>query len=134
MPFRDDFRGSAEKALESAAEIILSGDLNVILLEQTHCLLEKHLICKNKYVTSCVTNPYNCCVFICFSSSCVSRVASFSGLSVVIAPSVFSSVYFPSLLTRPLFPPNLWWYSRITPCSHQRVTFLYDCITRNLLS
>lgn len=66
MPFRDDFRGSAEKALESAAEIILSGDLNVILLEQTHCLLEKHLICKNKYVTSCVTNPYNCCVFYLF--------------------------------------------------------------------
>jgi hypothetical protein len=35
-----------------------------------------------------------CCVFVLFiSSSCVPYFASFSGLSILIAPSVFSSVY-----------------------------------------
>jgi hypothetical protein len=30
---------------------------------------------------------------LCFSSSCVLYVARFSGLSILIAPSVFSNVY-----------------------------------------
>ncbi len=41
-----------------------------------------------------VVSKTYCVVFLfCLSSSCVSYVASFSGLSIVIAPSVFSSVY-----------------------------------------
>ena len=41
-----------------------------------------------------VSNTY-CVVFlICFSSSCVPYVLIFSGLSILIAPSVFSNVYF----------------------------------------
>ena len=33
------------------------------------------------------------CVFVCFSSSCVPYVASFSELSIFYAPSVFCNVY-----------------------------------------
>jgi hypothetical protein len=40
-----------------------------------------------------VSNTY-CVVFLfCFSSSCVLYVDSFSGISILVAPSVFSSVY-----------------------------------------
>jgi hypothetical protein len=36
-----------------------------------------------------------CCgFFVCFSSFCAHYVVSFSGLSILIAPSVFSDVYF----------------------------------------
>ena len=34
-----------------------------------------------------------CCVLFSLSSSCVPFVASFSGLSILIAPTVFSNVY-----------------------------------------
>jgi hypothetical protein len=40
-----------------------------------------------------VSNTY-CAVFLfCFSSSCVLSFASFSGLSILLAPSAFSNVY-----------------------------------------
>jgi hypothetical protein len=34
-----------------------------------------------------------CCVFVFLSSSCVPYVPSFAGMSIFIAPSVFSKVY-----------------------------------------
>ena len=34
-----------------------------------------------------------CCVFVCFSSSCVPYIASFSGLCSFVAPSVLSNFY-----------------------------------------
>jgi len=40
-----------------------------------------------------VSNKY--CVLFCFSSSCIPYVVSFSWLSILIAPSVFSNVYLP---------------------------------------
>ena len=41
-----------------------------------------------------------CCVafLFCLSSSCVPYVANFSGLSIFIAPSVFSNVYLSCVL------------------------------------
>ena len=46
-----------------------------------------------------------CCVMFlfCFSLSCVPYVAGFSGLSCLIAPSVFSNVYVMSMFCRSLF-------------------------------
>jgi hypothetical protein len=50
-----------------------------------------------------VSNAY-CVVFLlCFSSSCVLYVASFSGLSFLITPAVFSNVYFVNN-----FPMDIW--------------------------
>ena len=46
------------------------------------------------YMRIVMSNTY-CVVFLlCFSSSCVPYVASFSRLSILIVPSVFSNVYF----------------------------------------
>jgi len=50
-----------------------------------------YVICVCLYIV--VLNTY-CVVFlVCFYSSCVPYVVSFSGLSIFIAPSVFSNVY-----------------------------------------
>ena len=47
-----------------------------------------------------VSNTY-CVVFLfCLSSSCVLDVASFSGSSIFIAPSVFSNVYLHQISNR----------------------------------
>jgi len=40
-----------------------------------------------------MSNKYGVVVMFCFSSLCVPYVASFSGLSFFIAPSVFSNGY-----------------------------------------
>jgi len=40
-----------------------------------------------------VSNPYCVVCLLCFSTSCVPYVVSFSGLSFCIAPSVFANVY-----------------------------------------
>jgi len=40
----------------------------------------------------CPTHIVLCCALFCFSSSCVPYVTSFSGLSILISPSVFSNV------------------------------------------
>jgi hypothetical protein len=48
-------------------------------------------LCLFAYNGLMVSNTY--CVMFCFSSSCGSYVASFSVLSISIAPSVFSNVY-----------------------------------------
>ena len=40
-----------------------------------------------------VSNTYCVVCFVCLSSSCVPYVASFSGLSILLVPSVFSNVY-----------------------------------------
>jgi hypothetical protein len=53
------------------------------------CGLMIYVICVCLRVV--VSNTY-CVVFLfCFSSSCVPYIASFSGLSILIAPSVFSN-------------------------------------------
>jgi uncharacterized membrane protein YesL len=52
-----------------------------------------YLHCLSLYVYSGIQH-ISSCVLLCFSSCCVSYVASFSGLSpFLIAPSVFSDVY-----------------------------------------
>jgi hypothetical protein len=40
-----------------------------------------------------VPNKYCTVLLFCLSSSCVPNVISFSGLPILIAPSVFSNVY-----------------------------------------
>ena len=61
------------------------------------------VVCRGAYVLftfSCVClcivapNTYYVVFFVCFSSSCLPFVVSFSRLSFLIAPSVFSNVYY----------------------------------------
>jgi len=94
-PFRDDFHGLAEKAVESTAKIILTGKLNVILsVEPTHCLvdimcalnLKKVLYSRTNMLLVALLNPINVVLLICFSSLCVPYVASFSGMSFLDRP------------------------------------------------
>ena len=69
-----------------------------------------------------VSNIY-CVVFLfCFSSSCVSYVVIFSGLSTLIAPSVFSNVFYLSQ------------WSSVLPCTMSPVFWASDTLSCGLLS
>ena len=64
-------------------------------MSNTYCALftysdVQHILCLFMYSD---VQHILCCAFALFSSSCVPNVASFSGLSILIAPSVFSNVY-----------------------------------------
>ena len=59
-----------------------------------------------------------CCVFVLFSSSCVTCVASFSGLSILIAPSVFPNVNYEnifSLIFDTGISPEAWLIGNMIP-------------------
>ena len=59
-----------------------------------------------------------CCVFVLFSSSCVTCVASFSGLSILIAPSVFPNVNYKkifSLIFDTGILPEAWLIGNMIP-------------------
>ena len=71
-------------------------------LYETSCLI--YVIC-GFYLRIVVSKTY-CVVFLfCLSSSCVPYIASFSGLSFLIAPSVFSNVYLSVSLDCPFWLP-----------------------------
>ena len=54
-------------------------------------LYEFRVICA--YLRTLVSNTYSVVFLLCFSLSCLLFVASFFGLSFLIAPSVFSNAY-----------------------------------------
>ena len=69
---------------------------NVWFVFTSSCLYEDsrfiYVFCV--YLCIMVSNTY-CVVFLfCLSSSCVPYIASFSGLSILIASSVFSNIYY----------------------------------------
>jgi len=66
--------------------LFTSSDVQHIL-----CCVFVYVICICLRLVVCST--YCVVVLFCFSSSCVFYVASFSGLYILIAPSVFSNAY-----------------------------------------
>ena len=58
-------------------------------LQEESCLFYVICVC----LRIVMSNTYSVVFLFCLFSSCVPYVASFSGLSILIAPSVFSNVY-----------------------------------------
>jgi hypothetical protein len=81
-------------SLRSEFRVVMSVTISVFTsgcLQVGSCLI--YIICFCFRIVA--SNTYCVVFFVCFSSSCVPYVASFSGLSILIAPSVFSNVYLP---------------------------------------